>query len=46
MTEGPPVVTYRIGRDAITGRFIPVAEAERRPDTTVVVTIRRVRPSK
>lgn len=46
MTETAPVITYRVGRDAITGKFIPVAEAERRPETTVIVTIRRPRPSK
>lgn len=28
----------KIGRDARTGRFIPVKEAERRPSTTVVET--------
>lgn len=31
----------KIGRDAKTGKFIPVKEAERRPSTTVVETIRR-----
>lgn len=31
----------KIGRDAITGRFIPVKEAKRRPTTTVVETIKR-----
>ena len=31
----------KIGRDAITGRFIPIKEAERRPTTTVVETIKR-----
>ena len=30
-----------IGRDAKTGRFIPVDKAKRRPKTTVVETIRR-----
>lgn len=30
----------KIGRDAGTGRFIPVREAERRPRTTVVETIK------
>lgn len=45
MIEASPIiVTYRIGRDAITGKFISVAEAERRPETTVIETIRRVRP--
>ena len=32
---------HKIGRDATTGRFIPVKEAERRPKTTVVETIKR-----
>jgi len=31
----------KIGRDAKTGQFIPVKEAQRRPKTTVVETIRR-----
>jgi hypothetical protein len=30
--------THERGRDAGTGRFIPVQEAERRPRTTVVET--------
>ncbi len=30
--------THKIGRDADTGKFIPVKEAERRPKTTVVET--------
>ena len=30
----------KIGRDAKTGRFIPVKEAVRRPTTTVVETIK------
>ncbi len=34
-------VTTKIGRDARTGRFIPVKEAQRRKATTVVETIRR-----
>ena len=33
--------TRKIGRDARTGRFIPVKEARRRPKTTVVETIKR-----
>lgn len=33
--------TTRIGRDARTGEFIPVREAERRPSTTTVERIRR-----
>lgn len=31
--------TRKIGREADTGKFIPVAEAKRRPKTTVVETI-------
>ena len=31
----------KIGRDARTGRFIPIKEAERRPSTTVAETIKR-----
>ena len=31
----------KIGRDAGTGRFIPVKEAERRKKTAVVETIRK-----
>lgn len=30
----------KVGRDAGTGKFIPVKEAERRPRTTVVETIK------
>ncbi|GBE42418.1 hypothetical protein BMS3Bbin10_00479 [bacterium BMS3Bbin10] len=32
--------TRKIGRDAITGQFIPVKVAIRRPSTTVVETIK------
>jgi hypothetical protein len=31
---------HKIGRDAKTGEYIPVKEAERRPATTVVETIK------
>jgi hypothetical protein len=31
----------KIGRDAKTGRFIPVEEAEEHPHTTVVETIKK-----
>lgn len=31
----------KIGRDAKTGQFIPVKEAQRRPSTTVVETIKK-----
>lgn len=33
----------RCGRDAATGRFIPVAQAKKRKATAIVQTIRRVR---
>jgi len=33
--------TRKIGRSAITGRFMPVAKAKRRPKTTVVETIKK-----
>ena len=36
----------KIGRDAITGRFIPVKEAEKRKKTTVVETIKREKPKR
>ena len=32
--------TFKVGRDAGSGKFIPVKEAERRPKTTVVETIK------
>lgn len=32
-------MTTKIGRDAKTGEFIPVREAQRRPSTTVIETI-------
>lgn len=34
-------VTIKVGRDAKSGKFIPVKEAERRPNTTVVETIKK-----
>jgi hypothetical protein len=33
--------SIKIGRDAKTGQFIPVKEAVRRPNTTVVETIKK-----
>lgn len=33
------------GRDARDGRFIPVREAEKRPSTTVIETIKPPKPS-
>lgn len=38
--------TTQIGRDAKTGRFIPVKEARRRKSTAVVETIKRKRKTK
>jgi hypothetical protein len=38
MTKKP---APKIGRDAKTGEFIPVKEAERRPNTTTVETIKK-----
>jgi hypothetical protein len=40
------MATRRIGRDAKTGEFIPVKEAERRPNTTVVERIKTPPPSR
>jgi len=34
----------RIGRDAETGQFIPVKEAERRKKTTIIETFKPRRP--
>jgi len=39
MPEGG-AMTHKIGRDAKTGRFITVKEAQRRPKTTVVETVK------
>lgn len=36
----------KIGRDARTGQYIPVREAERRPSTTVVETRKPATPPK
>ncbi len=33
--------TFKVGRDASTGKFIPVKQAQRRKKTAVVETIRR-----
>jgi hypothetical protein len=40
MAQTKKETVRKIGRDAITGRFIPVEEAERRKKTTVVETIK------
>ncbi len=33
--------SYKVGRDAKTGRFIPVKEAQRRKATAIVETIKK-----
>jgi hypothetical protein len=33
--------SQKIGRDAKTGQFIPVAKAKKRPNTTVIETIKK-----
>lgn len=33
--------TYKVGRDAGNGQFIPVAEAKKRKKTAIVETIKR-----
>lgn len=38
MGNKPTII--KVGRDAKTGEFIPVKEAERRPTTTTVETIK------
>lgn len=38
--------TYKVGRDAENGRFIPVKQAERRKSTATVETMRRGAGSK
>jgi hypothetical protein len=37
--------TRKIGRDAKTGEFIPVKEAQKRPSTSVVETIKKPSPT-
>ena len=39
--QTPRVTTFKVGRDAKTGRFIPCKEAERRKSTAMVETIKR-----
>lgn len=36
--------SHKIGRDAGNGQFIPVKEAQRRPSTTIVETIKHNPP--
>ncbi len=38
--------TVKKGRDAKTGKFIPIKEAKRRPSTTVIETIKVGRTKK
>ena len=40
------VTTFKVGRDAKTGRFITCKEAERRKSTAVVETIKRPKKKK
>ena len=42
-SKAPP--PQKIGRDARTGEFIPVREAQRRPGTTTVETLPRPAPA-
>ena len=36
--------SQKIGRDAGSGQFIPVREAKSRPKTTIVESIKRLKP--
>ena len=38
---GVGMADQKIGRDAGTGKFIPIKEAEKRPKTTVIETIKK-----
>ena len=40
------VTTFKVGRDAMTGRFISCKEAERRKATAVIETIKRSKKKK
>ena len=44
--EGGRSRSYKVGRDADSGRFIPVKEAQRRDKTAVVETIKNPKKSK
>lgn len=44
--ETSHVTTFKVGRDAKTGRFISCKEAERRKKTAVVETIKRPKKKK
>jgi hypothetical protein len=41
MSSKKGTTTTKVGRDAKTGQFIPVKEAERRKSTAVVETIKK-----
>lgn len=36
-----PTTSFQVGRDAKSGQFVPVREAQRRPGTTVVETVKQ-----
>lgn len=38
--------TRKVGRSAITGRFVPVSTARRKPRTHVVETVKNPKPRK
>ncbi len=46
MATPPKYVKFKVGRDAGTGEFITVEEAERRKKTAIVETIKRRRKPK
>jgi len=46
MVQKKNETTRKIGRDAGTGKFIPVKEAEKRKKTAVVETIKIEKPKK
>ena len=41
MSRKKKTITVKVGRDAKTGKFIPVKAAERRKATAIVETIKR-----
>ena len=41
--KGPKMSRFKIGRDAGTGRFVSIKEANKRPKTTVIETIKKKR---
>lgn len=46
MSKNKKEQVVKIGRDAKTGKFIPIKEAERRPNTTTVETIKTAKSKK